>query len=91
MSDVVDDSCVYHAIGDMLYHIEHEGQLPEFWFRNWQCKLTLKWQCNKCSLECVTVILRKVNIFPAFYWSTQLLLQTVMTVANVLHSSVLTV
>jgi len=32
MSDVVEDSYVYHAIGDMLYHIEHEGQLPEFWF-----------------------------------------------------------
>jgi len=30
MSEVVEDSCVYHAMGDMLYHIENEGQLPEF-------------------------------------------------------------
>jgi len=30
MSEMVEDTCVYHALGDMLYHIEHEGQQPEF-------------------------------------------------------------
>ena len=30
MSEAVEDSYVHHAIGDMLYHIEHEGQQPEF-------------------------------------------------------------
>lgn len=30
MSESVEDTYVYHALGDMLYHIEHEGELPEF-------------------------------------------------------------
>jgi len=30
MSETVEDTYVYHALGDMLYHIEHEGELPEF-------------------------------------------------------------
>jgi len=30
MSEAVEDSYVHHAMGDMLYHIEHEGQQPEF-------------------------------------------------------------
>ena len=40
MSEVVEDSYVYHALGDMLYHIEHEGQQPEFWFWSRLCIVT---------------------------------------------------
>jgi len=31
MSDVAEEAYVLNAVGDMLYHIEHEGQQPEFW------------------------------------------------------------
>ncbi|KAK2167629.1 hypothetical protein LSH36_26g15165 [Paralvinella palmiformis] len=29
-SDIVEQAYVEYALGDILYHIEHEGQLPEF-------------------------------------------------------------
>ena len=31
MSDMVEESQVQHALADILYHVEHEGKLPEFW------------------------------------------------------------
>ena len=34
MSAAAADAIVDHTLCDLLYHIEHEGQLPEFWINH---------------------------------------------------------
>jgi len=70
ISEAVEDSYIHHAMGDMLYHIEHEGQLPEFWLLADSVVVTDMAAQQACYIHYYSVFLEKTG-YLVHWWSTR--------------------